>query len=73
MGTICQDTSSGAPLPMIVHVRLPLEPVKVVTEVYDNATDAIVIEQKTIYVCNWETYPDDQIAIGTCDTTSSGG
>lgn len=73
MGTICQDTSSGAPLPTIVHVRLPLEPVKVVTEVYDNAVDAIIIESKTIYVCNWEAYPDDQIDIGNCDTTSSGG
>jgi hypothetical protein len=72
MGTICADTGSGAPLPTIVHVPLPLEPVKVVTEVYDNAIDAIIIEQKTIYVCNWEEYPDDQIAIGPCDGSSSG-
>lgn len=72
MGTICADTGSGAPLPTIVHVPLPLEPVKVVTEIYDNATDAIVIEQKTIYVCNWEAYPDDEIAIGDCESGSSG-
>ena len=73
MGTICQDDSSGAPLPTIVHVPLPLEPLVVSGEIYDNGTDAIVIERWKIYVCNFEAQPDDEIAIGICDTSSSGG
>jgi hypothetical protein len=73
MGTICADTGSGAPSPTVVHVRLPLEEVEVVTKVYDNYTDAIIVDSKVIYVCNWKTAPSNQIAIGPCDTGSSGG
>jgi hypothetical protein len=58
-----------------VHVPLILEPITVVTEIYDNATDAIVIERAVIYVCNFEAAPDDQIAIADCpeEIPSSGG
>lgn len=72
MGGLCQDTGSGAPLPPIVHVPLPLSPLVLSGEVYDNGTDAIVIERWTVYVCSFEREPDDQIAIGPCPTSSGG-
>jgi hypothetical protein len=73
MGTICQDTSSGAPLPTIVHVPLSLEPVTLVYDVVDNTAE-ISIYKKTVYVCNWEPANDGTpIPIGPCPPTSSGG
>jgi len=75
IGESCDYGSSGGPTPTIVHVPLILEPITVVTEIYDNATDAIVIERAVIYVCNFEAAPDDQIAIADCpeEIPSSGG
>jgi hypothetical protein len=75
IGESCDYGSSGGPTPQTVHVPLYLQPVTVVTEIYDNATDAIVIERAVIYVCNFEAAPDDQIAIADCpeEIPSSGG
>jgi hypothetical protein len=74
IGDSCDVGSSGGPTPETVHVPLILEPITVVTEVYDNATDAIVIERAVIYVCNYEAAPDDQVQVDPCpDPGSSGG
>lgn len=74
IGDSCDFGSSGGPTPTTVHVPLILVPITVVTEIYDNAVDAIVIERSVIYVCNFESAADDQLPVDPCeDPGSSGG